>query len=238
MSYKRAHLTTTYKNFHHCTYVVREFEADEYRKVGIDDLLIIPADARLKNGDPIQGFMSTFFWIIENTPEDVICICDDDILDYHYRSDKDRNVNNTYDDYKDRIEDEIVRQAQCLVDLRLGLCCTHPLLTPYAFVKEFDIIGAPGSTRIVNKSCFKAKSSVKDPACSDVDMVLQELLSNRIILRSSYFVTRTLPNLKTEGGTANSQSIQDYLHMAMKNKWGKYYEYDEKRSISKIKVKR
>ena len=238
MSYHRATLTTSYKNFHKCTYVVREEDAESYREVGIEDMLVIPNDAKLRNGDPINGFMSTFYWILENTPEEVVCICDDDILSYHYRSAKNTNVNITYEDFKDRIEDELVRLAQILVDLRLGFLATNPLLTPYSFVREFDTVGSPGSTRIVNKAEFKAKYSNRDEANSDVDMVMQELIANRIILRSSYFLTQTLPNLKTSGGTANNKQIQDTLHLAMKNKWGMYYQYDEKKSISRIKVKR
>lgn len=238
MSYHRANITTSYKNFHNCTYVIRKEDEEDYRRVGIEKILVIPSNAKLQNGDPINGFMSTFYWILENTPEEVVCICDDDIKAYHYRSDKNININSTYEDYRDRIEDELVRLAQIVFDLKLGILATNPLLTPYSFVKEFDIVGAPGSTRIVNKAEFKAKYSNYDKANSDVDMIIQELMTNRIILRCSYFLTETLPNLKTRGGTENTKGIQDNLHLAMKNKWGMYYEYDEKKSISRIKVKR
>ena len=238
MSYHRADITTSYKNFNSCTYVVRAEDEQSYRNVGISDLLVIPKEAKLRNGDHINGFMSSFYWILENSPEEVVCICDDDITSYNYRAAKSTNINTTYNDYKDIIESEIERLAQVLVDLKVGLLCTSPLATPYAFVKEFDLVGAPGSTRIVNKAFFKAKYSNADPANSDVDMVMQEILQNRIIMRCSYFYTVTLPNLKTQGGTENTSVIQDELHLAMKNKWRKYYQYDKSKSISRIKVKR
>lgn len=238
MSYHRADITTSYKNFNSCTYVVREEDEQSYQNKGISDLLVIPNGAKLKNGDPINGFMSTFYWILENTPEDVVCICDDDITSFNYRAAKTKNINTTFKDYKNVIENEIERLAQIVVDLELGIISTHPLATPYAFIKEFDMYGAPGSTRIINKACFKATYSNDDPANSDVDMILQEVLKNRVALRCSYFHTITLPNLSTQGGTANSKKVQDELHLAMKNKWGKYYAYDEKKSISKIRVNR
>lgn len=238
MSYHRANITTSYKNFNSCTYVVREEEEQSYRDAGISDLLIIPTGAKLKNGDPINGFMSSLYWVLENTPEEVVCICDDDIISFNYRAERTTNINSTYDNYKDIIESEIERLAQIVVDLRLGIVSTHPLATPYAFVKEFDLFGTPGSTRIINKPCFKAKYSSDDPANSDVDMILQEVLKNRIALRCSYFHTMTLPNLKTEGGTFNSKQVQDELHLALKNKWGKYFTYDELKSISKMRINR
>ena len=238
MSYHRADITTSYKNFNSCTYVVREEEAQNYRDVGISDLLVIPTGAKLKNGDSINGFMSSLYWILENTPEEVVCICDDDITSFNYRAAKSVNINSVYDDYKNIIENEIERLAQIVVDLGLGIISTHPLATPYAFTKEFDLYGAPGSTRIINKPCFKATYSNADPANSDVDMILQEVLKNRIALRCSYFHTMTLPNLKTKGGTANNKKLQDELHLAMKNKWGRYYIYDQRNSISKIRVNR
>ncbi|MCI8602265.1 MAG: hypothetical protein HFE45_11880 [Oscillospiraceae bacterium] len=72
MSINRWNAIMTKNLFEYCTYVVREEQADKYREAGIDDLLVIPAGA-------VHNFMTTFYWIIENTPEEVICIVDDDI---------------------------------------------------------------------------------------------------------------------------------------------------------------
>ena len=71
----------------YCTYVVREEEADAYRNAGIDDMLVIPKDATLECGGKVHSFMSTLYWIIENTPEDVIFVADDDIKRFCYRLD-------------------------------------------------------------------------------------------------------------------------------------------------------
>lgn len=79
MSYQRPHKIMTKNCLEYCTYVVREEEADAYRNAGIDDMLVIPKDATLECGGKVHSFMSTLYWIIENTPEDVIFVADDDI---------------------------------------------------------------------------------------------------------------------------------------------------------------
>ena len=72
MSYMRPDAIMTKNVFEYCTYVVRAEEEEAYRKAGIEDILVIPEGK-------VHDFMSTFYWIIENTPEDVICIVDDDV---------------------------------------------------------------------------------------------------------------------------------------------------------------
>ena len=85
MSYQRADKIKTWHVLNDCTYVVRASEEQEYRRAGVDKLLVIPEGGTLKCGDEVCSFMTTFWWIIENTPEDVICILDDDISTFKYR---------------------------------------------------------------------------------------------------------------------------------------------------------
>ena len=81
MSIDRWNAIMTKRLFEYCTYVVREEQAEKYREAGIDDMLVIPEGT-------VHDFMSTFYWIIANTPEKVVCIVDDDVKFMCYRNDK------------------------------------------------------------------------------------------------------------------------------------------------------
>ena len=158
MSYKRADKILTKNSVDYCTYVVREAEEHEYRKK-VDSLLVIPENAKLKNGDEVNDFMSTFYWIIENTPEDVICIIDDDVTHYEYLLNDATRI-----DSPTTATEEIERIAQLLVDLGKGFACDYPIAPLYFYDREIAFKGMTGATRWINKSEFKAKYSQKDPA--------------------------------------------------------------------------
>ena len=80
MSFRRSNKILTKYLFEYCTYVVREKEADAYRRAGIDDMLVIPEGA-------VWDFMTTLYWLIQHAPEDVIFVADDDIEKFVYRLD-------------------------------------------------------------------------------------------------------------------------------------------------------
>lgn len=230
MSYMRSHRIMTKNVFEYCTYVVREEEEEKYRAAGVDDLLVIP------KGE-VHDFMSTFYWIINNTPEDVICIVDDDVRDMRYRMDYSEailNKDGTYDTVTATAECE--RIAQILYDLSLGLAFDSPQLAPYAYHSEFSFEGMPGHIRWINKESFKAKYNPKDPATSDIDMQMQELLLNRIILQPMYYMTRA--DMDTNDGYAEPRKMHIDLQYAMMNKWYPYYEYDFKKNQAHILVER
>lgn len=230
MSYRRPDTILTKHLLEYCTYVVREEEAEAYRKAGIDDMLVIPTGA-------VRSFMSTLYWIIENAPEDVLFIADDDIEKFVYRMNDTRYIENN-DGTPDKVTAtaEIERVAQLMVDLGVGYAFDQPTLAPYAYDCEFKFVGMPGHIRWINKRALKAKYDPADPAASDVDMMMQELLKNRIILQPRFFCAKAGMDLN-EGATRTRQGHLALVE-AMKNKWGVYYDYNHKRNIARIDVKR
>lgn len=238
MSYQRADRIMSKDCFDYCTYVIRESEADAYRNSGVDDMLVIPNDAKLKCGTKIWNFMTTLWWIIENTPEDVIFIADDDISHFVYRLNDNTNITlDNFDNPKRVTTEEVERIAQMLVDLNLGFACDNPQPALYVYDKEISFKGMPGGIRWINKRALKAKFDPNDWATSDVDMMLQELMMNRIILLPKYFHSASIKD-KNSGGTTVDSSLNLKFRLAMKNKWGKYYDFDYKRNIARINVKR
>ncbi|WP_304965614.1 hypothetical protein [uncultured Oscillibacter sp.] len=230
MSYKRSNAIMTKHLFEYCTYVVREEEAELYRAAGVDDILAIP------KGE-VWNFMSTLYWIINNTPEDVIFIADDDIEKFVYRMD-----DTTYLELPDgspdveKITSEVERIAQLLFDLDLGLAFDQPTLAPYAYDREFQFKGMPGHIRWVNKKKLRATYTRGELTPSDVDMALQELMYNRIILQPKYLCVKAFMD-KNDGAKNDRRAFLEFTE-AMRNKWGKYYAYNKKRNIGAIRVKR
>lgn len=230
MSYKRSNKIMTKHLFEYCTYVVREEEEAAYRAAGVDDLITIP------KGEA-WNFMSTLYWIINHTPEDVIFIADDDIQKFVYRTDYTtalENPDKTPD--VERITSEVERIAQLLYDLDLGLAFDQPTLAPYAYDREFQFKGMPGHIRWINKKKLKATYKRGELTPSDVDMALQELLYNRIILQPKYLCVQAFMDTN-DGANFDRRAFLEFTE-AMRNKWGKYYEYNKKRNIGQIRVKR
>lgn len=231
MSYQRSNKILTKHLFEYCTYVVREKEADAYRRAGIDDMLVIP------EGEA-WDFMSTLYWLIQHAPEDVIFVADDDIEKFVYRLDT-----TTYLELKDgspdkeKITSEVERIAQLIYDLNIGFAFDQPTLAPYAYTSEFSFVGMPGHIRWINRLKLKATYDTDDPARSDIDMMMQELLKNRIILQPKYLCVKAGMDLNA-GGNGATRKVHMLFVDAMKNKWGKYYDYNYKRNIAFIRVKR
>ena len=237
MSYKRADKIMTKNCLEFCTYVVREEEEQAYRDAGVEDLLIIPKGATIY-GWPVCTFMTTLYWIIENTPDDVIFVADDDIDRFCYRlNDTTPITADHFKDWKERTTDEIMRIGQELVDLNLGLAFDNPQPALYVYDQEFSFKGMPGHVRWINKKCLKAKLDFDDLATSDVDMCLQELLGNRIILLPKYF--HSLGKIsENKGGTTIDSEFYYKIRLALRNKWGRYFNFNFKKNTARINVKR
>lgn len=237
MSYQRPDRILTQDLLEYCTYVVRWKEEEAYRNAGVKDLLVIPQGATLKDGTIVWSFMTTLYWIIENTPEDVIFVADDDIKNFTYRLDDSTNIKTGFKNYREIATSEIERIAQLIVDLNLGFACDNPQPALYNYTQEFMFKGMPGGIRWINKKVLKAKFDPKDFATSDIDMVMQELLMNRIILQPRYFHSMSIKDVNS-GGTTVDSKVNYQFRLAMKNKWGKYFDYDFKKNQAKINVKR
>lgn len=233
MSYQRSDMIIAQDLFEYCTYVVRENEVELYRKAGVKNILAIPS------GSIQFGFIDTLWWVIHNTPEDVIFISDDDIKRFVYRMDDWLPIDsNNFVDPVSTTTAEIERIAQVLYDLNLGLAYDGPQKTLFAYDKEWNFKGMPGHCRWVNKKALKAIYDSKDDAASDIDMAMQEILYNRITLQPKYFLSDAGQMETNSGGvTMTRQETIDY-RLAMENKWGKYYEYDIRKNQAKINVKR
>lgn len=233
MSYQRYDKIMSQDLFEYCTYVVREKEAELYKQNGVKNLLVIPDSC------PCYNFMDTLWWIIWNTPEDVIFISDDDIKSFSYRMNDVTCINDqNYTNPVEVVTAEIERVAQLLYDLDLGMAYDQPQAALYNYDKEWNFKGMPGHVRWINKKALKAKYDYKDVASSDIDMAMQELLYNRIILQPKYFLSNSQTMEKNAGGvTQTRQQTIDY-RIAMENKWGKYYHYDIKKNQARINVKR
>lgn len=230
MSYHRADVNLTEKLVDYCTYVVREEEADEYRANGHNNLLTIPQGAA-------HDFTSTFYWIINNTPEDIICILDDDIKNFVWRMDKFEKIGDD-EEGREIVTTEIERQAQLLVDLDLGFSFCQIGGASYTYNQEFAFKGMPGPVRWINKSAFKAKYDPNDEASGDIDIAMQELLRNRIVLMEKYFIAKASQNeiLGAKEELRHDDHVS-YVH-AMKTKWGRYYSYNWKKNEASINVQR
>ena len=238
MSYRRYDNILTQSLLEYCTYVVREEEADKYKAAGVKSILVIPKDARLKCGTKIWSFMTTLYWIIENTPESVIAVVDDDIEYFSYLLTESVNITAEYKNSVEVATSEIERIAQLIVDLQLGFAATVPSAIPYKYDKEFHLKGTPGTLRWINKPCLKAVFDPKDFATSDIDMAMQEVMKNRIILMPMYFTEKSSSMGKNKGGTTVQSNIMTQYRLALKNKWGKYYQWNERKNQSYISIKR
>lgn len=77
-SYKRSDRIMTWNVLNDCTYVVRESEEAAYREAGITKILTAP-------DEEINSLAKVRQWIIDNTPEDIVIQCDDDISRMIYK---------------------------------------------------------------------------------------------------------------------------------------------------------
>lgn len=233
MSYQRYNHVVTQDIFEYCTYVVREKEAELYKQNGVRNLLIIPDDC------PCWNFMDTLWWIIWNTPEDVIFISDDDITRFVYRMNDWLPINaENFADPVATTTAEIERIAQILVDLDLGMAYDGPQKTLFAYDREWNFKGMPGHCRWINKKALKATYDYKDDAACDIDMAMQEMLYNRITLQPKYFLSDAGQMEVNEGGVTMTRQETLNIRLAMENKWGKYYQFDVRKNQAKINIKR
>ena len=232
-SYKRSDSIMTYHVFDRCTYMVRKSEEQNYLKAGI-----AKKDLWAVEDDLINGGAKAYYYIIEHAKEDMIVIADDDISGFMYMLREVELIDG--DDKKEIINAEIERIAQMIADLEIGMGMLGPNAIPYNYDREIAFKGVPGAVKWINRKVFRAKldNSVLDNY--DLDMVMQELLHNRIVFYPKYLYDYGGKMDKTKGGDSVGKTRGKQLDsiMNMKAKWGKYFKYDLKKNKPQINVSR
>ena len=225
-SYKRAATATTHNLLERHVYVVRESEEAAYREHGITSILAV-------EDSQINSVVKVNRWLIENAPEDLIAILDDDLHHFYHRLES-----NVVIDSPEIIMSEIERIAQIMLDLSIGYAATDPTTAPWNYNSEFEFKGTSGGMRWVNRKAFKAKLREDVEFNWDLDVVLQELLYNRIILKPKYFCSKGLTDTNAGGLSDKKRSQQVASINLMKIRWGKYFAYNFDSNKPYIRVKR
>ena len=225
-SYRRADTTSTFLHLPQAVYVVRKSEETAYRKRGIKNILAVE-DSLINNVVKVNQ------WLIDNAEEDIICVIDDDIKSFVYRVDTTTEIAD-----EDTLVSELERIAQIMLDLDIGYGAVDATIIPYNYTQEFDWKGSSGSTRWINRKKFKAKLDENVIYNYDIDVIMQELLRNRITLKPKYFVSRGGTDTNAGGNSEKKRADQIACITLMKKKWGKYFEYDLKHNKPFIHVKR
>ena len=224
-SYKRSDKIITHKIVDYATYVVRKSEEEKYKTAGVKVWAV--------DDDLIVGIPKVQNYIIENAPEDVIVLLDDDINNFIYRLESNEKIEDI-----DVVYDELMRMAQLIVDLGIGYMSVPNDVNPKFYSSEFKFCGVTGQMRIVNKAKCKSRFNEID-FLNDIDFELQELLNNRIILIPNYFGVNA--EIDTNAGGSNDKKTLEKYYTAnetMQNKWGKYYKKSENGKPGRISVKR
>lgn len=227
MSYKRSDAILTNNLLEDCTYVVRKEEEEAYRKAGIEKIVTID--------DPeVNNAIRTYWWLITNLPEDIIFVMDDDVEDVMYRLDENVPIGKN----KEIITSEIERIAQLMVDLDIGYACNDATAVPYGYDGEFAFKGTSGSMKWVYKKVFKAKMDESVKFNYDIDIIMQELLHNRIVLKPRYLCGKDFQDTNSGGDSNKVRQEQIDSINNMKLKWGKYFDYNFNNNRPSIKVQR
>jgi len=225
-SYRRARTATTHKFLEYYQYVVRKSEEEEYRAAGIQNILAV-------DDDLICGLTEVNQWLIDNAPEQLICILDDDIHHFYYRLERQESIEDPV-----LITSEIERIAQLMLDLEVGFAATDATTSIWNYDAEFSFKGTAGAVRWINRKVFKAKCKKELEYNYDLDLVLQELLVNRIILKPRYFCSKGLTDVNEGGASSKDRQDQIVSINLMKAKWGKYFDYNLKSNKPYIRVER
>ena len=207
ISYRRSNAILTGKNLEYCTYVVRKSEEQLYKDAGVESVWAIEDEL-------INSVGKVTNYLLDNAPEDVICVCDDDIETFYYRLSR-----------KEKLKDPVVitremeRLGQLLADLDVGLLGTPITAVPY-YSHEFKLSGTIGPIRIYNRAKLKSRY-IEMPFFTDTDFVLQELLKNRVIIHPEYFVTDAHLEVNKGGmNMARHKRNQNEAYRKLKEKWG------------------
>lgn len=226
-SYNRYDKIVTQPLLEYCTYVVRESQAQLYRDAGVKNVWGVK-DELVNSGAKVLNFL------IENAPEDVIAVIDDDTTGFKYRLDKFEPITDPA-----IATAEIERLAQLVVDLDLGFGSGVGHTNLLYYDRPFKVCGVNNGLKIFNRKKVVGRFNGDYRFLYDDDFQMQELLTNRIVLLSMYFLHNSIVDTN-KGGNNDDKSGKEFNsdHDRMKEKWGKYYQKPEGGQSGRLVVKR
>ena len=208
------------------TYVVRESQRSKYEEIWSDVLGV--EDSLIDGGAKVLNYL------IENATEDVICVLDDDIKGFKYRLDRYEKITD-----KEVATREIERLAQLVYDLDIGYANVAGHQNLLYYDQPFKFVGVNGGVKIFNRKKVKGRFDQSIRFLYDDDFQFQELLKNRIILLSEYFLNDSFIDTN-EGGNNDDKTQREWRmnHEELNRRWGKYYKMPEKSGSGRLVVKR
>lgn len=226
-SYHRSDAIMTAKLLEYCTYVVRESEKELYLAAGVESVLAVP-DEKIDSCEKVHN------WIIDNVPEDVVAVLDDDLKSVSFRLD---NMYKLTD--KQTITQEIERIAQLVSDMSIGYGASPSDMSVMYYDRPFKFVGVTSGLKFYNRKKLKARVPAGLRFLSDMDFELTELIANRVILIPNYFCTEFCLDTN-KGGNNDTKSLDMFAaeNEVMKNKWGKYYIKADGGKAGKLNVDR
>ena len=225
-SYNRAATTNTFKLLEYCTYVVRKSQEAEYRARGIESIWAVD-DYLIDNLCKVSNY------ITDNAPEQMIFTIDDDVDYFVYRMETNEKVTDV-----DTIMGEIERIAQIMLDLEIGFGAEDAAMTPWNYTSEFRFTGTTGAMRWYNKAVYKSRFREEVYHNCDLDVMLHELLVNRITLKPMYWCVKAGTDTNTGGNSSKTRAEQRDCVYEMKRRWGKYFNYNFDNNKPAIRVPR
>lgn len=226
-SYNRSDCIMTGNYLEYCTYVVRKSEEEKYKQAGIKSIWAVEDNL-------IDSFNKVSNFVIENAPEDVICIIDDDVKQICYRIDTLDKIESP-----EVVTRELERLGQIMLDLNIGyLSCPSDSNVKY-YDRPFKFVGVNGGMKMFNRKVLKSRFDLKLKFLSDIDLQLHELLKNRIIMIPNYFCFQCSIDTN-KGGSNDNKKLKDFEaeNEYVSQMWGRYYEKADGGAAGKIKVKR
>lgn len=226
-SYKRSNKILTQNAVEYCTYVVRKSEENDYKEAGVHNIWAIEDEL-------INSLVKVHNYIIENAPEDVICLIDDDVESLHFRLDDIKKAT------PEEASIEIERLAQIMYDLNIGYGATPSDMAVMYYDRPFKFSGVTGQLKIFNKNALKTRWKEGLKFLCDIQLELEELLKNRIILIPVYFCNKAFMDVNEGGNNSNGKSLAEFNseNDIMKLKWGKYYIKADGGKAGRVNVKR
>jgi hypothetical protein len=223
-SYKRADAAMTHKLFSkkRFVYVVREEEAESYRKFGYQ-IKEIPKGA-------VSNIADTRNWILDNSDFRNIVMADDDISKILHLYKRDRI---TLD--KNQIEAEIEKMFDLSYNLGISFWGMNLVQDPigYSINKPFSFhtpILGPFCGHIIDEIRYDEDLSLKE----DYDYFLQKVNKYGFCIRAN-FLSYQCDHQKMKGGCQEYRSIEEERKQQkmLQDKWGdKIVRYNERNSES------